>query len=412
MVDAICADDPDLEPARVMEEIRNRENLISTRIATSIAIPHAQLPDVDHVIIAAGRSVRGIQYDKLSDEKVHLIVMILGRDTTHLEVLSDVVARLAERQLYARILAAESTEGIYAILIGSAGGPQDKADRNRLGRSRTLFTHMQRIAEEIAADVLFVHLNTSKLPEFVMEEMTGRRWVLITHGNKSVDGSSEHGPPVVNIPFRGLSRSSMVEMSLLFALANGHFSGVDRAVSILGENDEWDTILVTDGSSELERFFEADLIQDAGTLEHRVLAKTLHIAGSLGAEGREGKPVGTIFVLGDCENVQHYCQQMVVNPFKGYAEEERNILDPSLEETIKEFAKIDGAFIVRGDGVIISGGTFIRSSNISVDLPKGLGSRHMAGASISAATQALAIVISESTRKISVFRNGRRLTLT
>jgi DNA integrity scanning protein DisA with diadenylate cyclase activity len=46
-----------------------------------------------------------------------------------------------------------------------------------------------------------------------------------------------------------------------------------------------------------------------------------------------------------------------------------------MEEPIKEFAKIDGAFIVRADGVILSAGTYITTSNISVALPRGLGSR-------------------------------------
>ena len=100
---------------------------------------------------------------------------------------------------------------------------------------------------------------------------------------------------------------------------------------------------------------------------------------------------------------------MIINPFKGYTEEERNVLDPSLKETIKELSKIDGAFIIRGDGVLVSAGTYIRTRIPPGDLPQGLGARHAAAAAITAVTQALAIAISESTRKVSLFKNGERI---
>ena len=143
-------------------------------------------------------------------------------------------------------------------------------------------------------------------------------------------------------------------------------------------------------------------------LDQEVFARVIKIAGELAEEGREGKPVGTIFVLGDTENVLKNCQQMVVNPFKGYREDERNILDPSLEETVKEFAKIDGAFIVRGDGVIVTAGVYIGTEGRNGILPPGLGARHAAALSITAATEAISVVLSESTRRVSVFKSGER----
>ena len=97
---------------------------------------------------------------------------------------------------------------------------------------------------------------------------------------------------------------------------------------------------------------------------------------------------------------------MVINPFHGYPEEQRNIMDPSLRETIKEFSAIDGAFVIRGDGVIEAAGRHLNAA-ADVDLPPGLGARHMAAAGISDVSAATSIAISESTGTVSVFKNGK-----
>src|SRR5690606_16254283 len=114
-------------------------------------------------------------------------------------------------------------------------------------------------------------------------------------------------------------------------------------------------------------------------------------------------------VLGDADQVANFSQQMVVNPFRGYEPHERNILDPSLTETLKEFSRIDGAIIIRGDGVIVSAGTYLRVDRPVEDLPSGLGARHTAAAGITAVTRAVSLAISESTRQVSIFYAGSRV---
>ena len=84
-------------------------------------------------------------------------------------------------------------------------------------------------------------------------------------------------------------------------------------------------------------------------------------------------------------------------------------MDPFLEETIKEFATIDGAFVIRGDGVVMSAGVFLKPEKAAEDLPAGLGARHTAAAAITANTAAVSVVVSQSTGVVSVFRNGKRI---
>jgi DNA integrity scanning protein DisA with diadenylate cyclase activity len=100
-------------------------------------------------------------------------------------------------------------------------------------------------------------------------------------------------------------------------------------------------------------------------------------------------------------------RQMIINPFLGYSEEQRYILNPELEETIKGFSAIDGAFIINGKGAIITAGRHLNAALDSRDFPSGLGSRHIAAAGITNVTKAVAIVISESSGNVTVFKNGK-----
>jgi len=97
---------------------------------------------------------------------------------------------------------------------------------------------------------------------------------------------------------------------------------------------------------------------------------------------------------------------MILNPFKGYDEKQRNILDDAMLQTLKEYSIIDGAIVIRGNGVVESAGTRIRVGQ-SVGLPPGLGARHAAAAGITAVTKSIAISVSESDGAVRVWRNGR-----
>jgi DNA integrity scanning protein DisA with diadenylate cyclase activity len=104
-------------------------------------------------------------------------------------------------------------------------------------------------------------------------------------------------------------------------------------------------------------------------------------------------------------------RQLILNPFQGYEEANRNILDPSLKETVKELSTIDGAFILRGDGVIESCGAFLKTTGQKEsELPQGLGARHHAAAGITAVTDSIAVTVSESTGTVTVFRGGGLIT--
>lgn len=138
-----------------------------------------------------------------------------------------------------------------------------------------------------------------------------------------------------------------------------------------------------------------------------VIQKLLEIAIELSVEGREGAPVGAIFVVGDSRRVLRHSHQMIPNPFKGH---KINVLERNSKEIIKEFAQLDGAFVVREDGRIVAAGRYLEVEPKVIDLmlPPGLGSRHIAAAGITKLTKAMAITLSES-GTIRIFKNGLML---
>jgi DNA integrity scanning protein DisA with diadenylate cyclase activity len=54
----------------------------------------------------------------------------------------------------------------------------------------------------------------------------------------------------------------------------------------------------------------------------------------------------------------------------------------------------------------MSAGTFLRPEKDAPDLPSGLGARHAAAAALTESTASLAVVVSQSTGSVSLFKGG------
>jgi diadenylate cyclase len=137
-----------------------------------------------------------------------------------------------------------------------------------------------------------------------------------------------------------------------------------------------------------------------------ILDPLIELAVEIAREGREGRRVGTVFTLGDEQAVLAKSRSLILDPLLGHPESSRHINNPSLRGTIKELAQLDGAFVVSGSGVVLSACRYLDAMAADVDVPLGLGSRHIAAATMSAATNAVAIVISESS-VVRLFCHGK-----
>ncbi len=136
------------------------------------------------------------------------------------------------------------------------------------------------------------------------------------------------------------------------------------------------------------------------------LEPTIELAVEIAREGREGRRIGTLFTFGDADAVLARSRPLILDPLAGHPEQSRQIRDPNLRGTIKELAQLDGAFVVSDQGIVLSACRYLDAMASDVVLPFGMASRHLAGASVSQVTDAVAIVVSESSM-VRVFDDGK-----
>jgi DNA integrity scanning protein DisA with diadenylate cyclase activity len=182
--------------------------------------------------------------------------------------------------------------------------------------------------------------------------------------------------------------------STVVALYSGFEAGVIDSLSVIRLDEH------------LGRLTAHDLRQLETRVPLDTLKTTVDLAVAIGREGREGKPVGTLFVVGDHRMVLKHCHPLGFDPVKGYGTHERQLGDSKVREAIKEIAQLDGAFVVASDGTVVAACQHISAPAADITLSKGLGTRHWAAAAISRATQAVAIAVSESNGTVRLFQNG------
>lgn len=264
------------------------------------------------------------------------------------------------------------------------------------------------IANEIEAKALFVYadaLNDYPLP---IDSLAPTDIILVTHQDQTAQLNTDI-KTIIRLPPIPLTRMAQIKLAVVMGLSEGYVTSGDKIVCVTGipAMATLDCIVVLDIGKEYELITSTQVADIAQHIPSEVFESILNLAIELANQGREGKAVGATFVIGDIEKVMQFSRQTIFNPFHGYPEDERNILNPQLRETLKEFAVLDGAFVIRQDGIVLCAGRHLSAAlDSTVDLPRGLGSRHVAAAGITSVTQAVAIVISESTGDVRIFKDG------
>lgn len=205
------------------------------------------------------------------------------------------------------------------------------------------------------------------------------------------------------------SRRLQLSQALLEAIADELLQSGDRVIALYPgfELHDIDTISIISLGEHLARLTARDLQRLETQVPLETLRMVVDLAVEIGREGREGKPVGTLFVVGNHRKVLSLSHEQVHDPFKGYGAKEKQIRDPRVRESIKEIAQLDGAFIISADGTVLSAGRHLDAPAGGITLSKGLGARHWSAAAMSKATKAIAIAVSESTGTVRIFQDGK-----
>jgi diadenylate cyclase len=284
--------------------------------------------------------------------------------------------------------------------------PLPEQTRHLLAAARLLYKNMR--AEGI---LLMTEID---LDWDEVAEVLGNARLLVAPLNRSLHDRLQDrlGLTLLQIDYRPAPMRERLSLALLEALTAEHLHQGSNIVTVYNgieeedSRDPVDSVSVIFLGEHLERLSAKDLRRLDTLVPLETLKAVVDFATDLGREGREGKPVGTLLVVGDNKKVLALSRVIGYDPVKGYPRKERNLRDRRVREAMKEIAKLDGAIIVHKDGTVEAAARYLSVQADGITLSKGLGSRHWTAAAITKRTRAIAVVVSESTGIVRVFQNG------
>lgn len=272
----------------------------------------------------------------------------------------------------------------------------------------TVFELAAQLARQVNAEALLLLLEGPSDWQ-KLKAIAGDQKILIAADMPGqVDGAKDAGLATVLLKMPDAPVYEKLTQALIESVADDILAPGAQVVAVYSgfEPGIVDSMSVVHLDEHLGQLTARDLRQ----LETRVPLDTLKtvvdMAAEIGREGREGKPIGTLIVVGDSRKVLASSHPAGFDPVRGYNRKERDLDDPRVREGIKEIAQLDGAIIVSSEGFVEAAARYIDASASDISLSKGLGARHWAAAAISRTTKAVAVAISQSTGTVRIFQNG------
>ena len=275
--------------------------------------------------------------------------------------------------------------------------------------SRALVRAAFELARSLNVSKLLVQ--TDELRDIALVDLLreSEQLIWLIRGSIELPLAGRSSDVILHMPETRLTQMSQLKIALLLLVMNKQVDLDDSVICLSGVagSERLDALLIANARRSFPWLRERNVEDIRSLFAPREVAQLIDIALRLAAEGREGKPVGTIFVLGDEEQLEPYLRQLVLNPLEGHPRRARSIHRPDFFETIREFAGLDGCFVVNARGVVQSAGTYLDVPTKRAKLRSGLGARHAAALSVTAVTGAIAIAISASSGTVTVFHEGR-----
>jgi DNA integrity scanning protein DisA with diadenylate cyclase activity len=279
-----------------------------------------------------------------------------------------------------------------------------------------LVSAAMRLTTELDADAVLALTETGKTYELIrgrsaksiIERATGRKkkrrkFVAATPNEETYLKLVEYPKAkVIKLALRSPSRIGQIQHAVWRGLREEIFWPGELLICLVGDvaspgaTDTLTVYRISETESTLAEMVESD----------PVLTAVVDVATELGGGGYHGAPVGTAFVIGDGKRVFRRSRQLGINPFKGHPSV--NITDEKKRDIIKPYAFLDGAFILDAKGNLLAAGRYLEAE-AEVDIPSGLGTRHMAVAAMTSETKAKGVTVSGTDGTIRIFEGGKLL---
>jgi diadenylate cyclase len=279
----------------------------------------------------------------------------------------------------------------------------------------SLLETAHRLVHELPADAILFLTETNLDWDEVLSHLEGCRLLVAAQDGLTLPDELRSHPEltVLDIDPGPTPTQERMSLALLEAVRGEHLSSGAHVVTLyngieIGTDrpEQIDSVSVIHLGEHLERLSAKDLRKLDTQVPLETLRAVVDLATEIGREGREGKPVGTMFVVGDSRKVLTMAVPINFNPFRGYPREERDVRDPKVREQIKDIAQLEGAIIIQRDAIAVAACMNITARAEGITLSKGLGTRHWAAAAISRKTKAIAVTVSQSGGTVRLFQNG------
>jgi PTS system nitrogen regulatory IIA component len=103
----------------VVEVLLERERLGSTGIGDNIAIPHGKLPQLSQMLLAFGRSLKGVDFDSMDGKPSHLFFLLLAPVNSsglHLKALAKISRMLMSQTFRESLMVSKGAEDILRLI--------------------------------------------------------------------------------------------------------------------------------------------------------------------------------------------------------------------------------------------------------------------------------------------------------
>ncbi len=273
---------------------------------------------------------------------------------------------------------------------------------------KNLFSLAHRLAEASGAEAILLLLEGSADWQRLKKLAGDEKLLVAANSAEQLEGAAEAQLASVPLDMHDSPVYERLTQAVLEAVADDLLAPGSSVVSLYSgfEADVIDSLSLINLDEHLNRLTGRDLRQLETQVPLDTLKLVVDLAVEIGREGREGKPVGTLFVVGDSRKVLACSRAAGFDPMKGYNRKDRNLNDARVREGIKEISQMDGAILVSADGTVSAACRYLDCSAAEVTLSKGLGARHWAAAAVSRATNAVAVSVSETNGTVRIFQNG------
>ena len=115
----VVAGHPEIDRARLVQALEDRERLNTTALGEGVAIPHGKLPGLQRVVAAFGRSPGGVDFQSIDEKPTYLFFLLVAPEDSagaHLKALARISRLLKDEAFRRRLIEGGTASDLYAII--------------------------------------------------------------------------------------------------------------------------------------------------------------------------------------------------------------------------------------------------------------------------------------------------------